>query len=31
MVDHVETGHEEVGETGAVYRHVVGTLQSPPL
>jgi hypothetical protein len=30
MVDHVETGHEEVGETGPLYRHVFG-MRNPPI
>ena len=28
LVDHVETRHEEVGETGALYCHVFGMLQN---
>jgi hypothetical protein len=28
MADHVETGHEEVGETGALHCHVFGMLQN---
>lgn len=28
MADHVETGHEEVGEMGPLCRHVLGTLST---